>query len=57
MPGAMNTPMLDQWNVPDDKKMDPAWVAAEVVHALKRPAGCYAQNVIMTPTTEPDWPR
>jgi NAD(P)-dependent dehydrogenase (short-subunit alcohol dehydrogenase family) len=57
MPGAMNTPMLDQWSVPDDKKMDPAWVAVEVVHALKRPAGCYAQNVIVTPTTEPDWPR
>jgi NAD(P)-dependent dehydrogenase (short-subunit alcohol dehydrogenase family) len=57
MPGAMNTPMLDQWNVPEDKKMDPAMVAAEIVHALRRPAGCYAQNVVITPITEPDWPR
>lgn len=57
MPGAMNTPMLDQWNVPDDKKMDPAMVAAEIVHALGRPAGCYAQNLVITPITEPDWPR
>lgn len=57
MPGAMNTPMLDQWNVPDEKKMDPAMVAAEIVHALRRPAGCYAQNLVITPITEPDWPR
>ena len=57
MPGAMNTPMLDQWDVPDDKKMDPAVVAAEIVHALHRPPGCFAQNVVITPITEPDWPR
>jgi NAD(P)-dependent dehydrogenase (short-subunit alcohol dehydrogenase family) len=57
MPGAMRTPMLDRWNVPDSRKMDPAWVAAEIVHALERPAGCYAQNIVITPTSEPDWPR
>jgi NAD(P)-dependent dehydrogenase (short-subunit alcohol dehydrogenase family) len=57
MPAAMDTPMLARWGVPRERMMDPAVVAREILHAIRRPPGVYAQNLIITPANEPDWPR
>src|SRR4051794_20095936 len=37
-PAAMDTPMMEQWKIPAERMMDPADVAAEIVHALARPS-------------------
>jgi NAD(P)-dependent dehydrogenase (short-subunit alcohol dehydrogenase family) len=52
MPAAMDTPMMEQWGIPEERMMDPADVAAEIVHALRRPAGVLGQNLIFTPRVE-----
>jgi len=57
MPAAMDTPMMQRWNIAAERMMPPEVVAAEVVHALGRDDSAYAQNLIITPVREPDWPR
>ena len=57
MPAAMDTPMMHRWGIPADRMMAPQVVASEVLHALQRDDGAYAQNLIITPINEPDWPR
>jgi NAD(P)-dependent dehydrogenase (short-subunit alcohol dehydrogenase family) len=52
MPAAMDTPMMEQWGIPAERMMDPADVAAEIVHALRRPSTVLGQNLIFTPRTE-----
>jgi len=52
MPAAMDTPMMAQWGIPAERMMDPAVVAAEIVHALSRPRGVVGQNLIFTPRSE-----
>jgi NAD(P)-dependent dehydrogenase (short-subunit alcohol dehydrogenase family) len=56
MPAAMDTPMMEQWGIPKERMMDPADVAAEIVHALRRPSTVYGQNLIFTPRVE-NYPR
>lgn len=56
MPAAMDTPMMEQWGIPKERMMEPADVAAEIVHALSRPAGVLGQNLIFTPRVE-NYPR
>jgi len=56
MPAAMDTPMMEQWKIPKERMMEPAWVAAEIVHALQRPSGAVGQNLIFTPRVE-NYPR
>jgi NAD(P)-dependent dehydrogenase (short-subunit alcohol dehydrogenase family) len=56
MPAAMDTPMMEQWKIPAERMMDPADVAAEIVHALRRPSTVTGQNLIFTPRPE-NFPR
>ena len=56
MPAAMDTPMMEQWGIPPERMMDPAEVAAEIVHALRRPRGVLGQNLVFTPRVE-NYPR
>jgi NAD(P)-dependent dehydrogenase (short-subunit alcohol dehydrogenase family) len=56
MPAAMDTPMMEQWGIPQDRMMDPADVAAEIVHGLRRPSTTLGQNLIFTPRVE-NYPR
>lgn len=57
MPAAMDTPMMEQWGIPKERMMDPAVVAAEVVHAIARPRSAYGQNLVIVPPREPNFPR
>jgi NAD(P)-dependent dehydrogenase (short-subunit alcohol dehydrogenase family) len=52
MPAAMDTPMMAQWGIPAERMMDPADVAAEIVHGLRRPTSVLGQNLIFTPRVE-----
>jgi NAD(P)-dependent dehydrogenase (short-subunit alcohol dehydrogenase family) len=52
MPAAMDTPMMEQWGIPKERMMDPADVAAEIVHALRRPTTTLGQNLVFTPRVE-----
>ncbi|WP_375429870.1 SDR family NAD(P)-dependent oxidoreductase [uncultured Friedmanniella sp.] len=56
MPAAMDTPMMEQWQIPAERMMDPADVAAEILHALQRPSTVLGQNLIFTPRPE-NFPR
>ncbi|HET9731649.1 MAG TPA: SDR family oxidoreductase [Acidimicrobiales bacterium] len=57
MPAAMDTPMMHRWGIPKERMMDPAEVAAEILHALRRPYTGYGQNLVVVPRLEPDFPR
>jgi NAD(P)-dependent dehydrogenase (short-subunit alcohol dehydrogenase family) len=56
MPAAMDTPMMEQWHIPAERMMDPADVAAEILHALQRPSTVVGQNLVFTPRPE-NYPR
>ena len=47
-PAAMNTPMMDQWGLPEERKMDPAIVAGLVRTAVTLPPEVVLQNVVVT---------
>ncbi|RKS80213.1 3-oxoacyl-[acyl-carrier protein] reductase [Motilibacter peucedani] len=51
-PAAMNTPMMDQWNLPQERMMDPRDVAGMVHAAVSLPAGVVLQTVVITNRTE-----
>jgi NAD(P)-dependent dehydrogenase (short-subunit alcohol dehydrogenase family) len=57
MPSAMNTPMMEQWQLADDVMMDPDTVAGAVEFMLTLPADCYVQNLVINSRREPGWPR
>lgn len=51
-PSAMNTPMMDQWHLPEEKMMDPAVVAALVHTAVTLPPQVVLQTLVVTGRTE-----
>lgn len=57
MPSAMNTPMMDQWQLPDEVMMDPDTVASAIEFMLRMPADSFVQNMIVNSRREPGWPR
>jgi NAD(P)-dependent dehydrogenase (short-subunit alcohol dehydrogenase family) len=57
MPSAMNTPMMDQWNLAEDVMMAPDTVASAVEFMLTAPGDCFVQNLIINSRREPGWPR
>jgi NAD(P)-dependent dehydrogenase (short-subunit alcohol dehydrogenase family) len=61
VPGGMNTAFFDgrteQYRPgPDAMLNDPGEVAAAVLFALQRPAGCEVRELVITPSVEPSWP-
>jgi NAD(P)-dependent dehydrogenase (short-subunit alcohol dehydrogenase family) len=57
MPSAMNTPMMDQWHLPDDVMMDPDTVASAIEFMVTLPPDTVVQNLIINSRREPGWPR
>jgi len=55
-PAAMNTPMMDQWGLPDERKMDPAIVAGLVRTAVTLPPDVVLQSLVVTLRNE-NYPR
>jgi NAD(P)-dependent dehydrogenase (short-subunit alcohol dehydrogenase family) len=55
-PSAMNTPMMDQWHLPEEKMMDPAQVARLIHVAVTLPADMVLQTMVVTSRTE-SYPR
>jgi NAD(P)-dependent dehydrogenase (short-subunit alcohol dehydrogenase family) len=51
-PAAMNTPMMDQWGLPDERMMDPAAVARVIRTAISLPPEMVMQNVVLTMRNE-----
>lgn len=51
-PAAMNTPMMDQWHLPDEKMMDPAVVAGLVRTAVTLPPQVVLQSMVVTTRNE-----
>jgi len=51
-PSAMNTPMMDQWNLPEEKMMDPLGVAALILRAVTLPPTMVLQSMVVTGRTE-----
>ncbi len=57
MPSAMNTPMMEQWNLSDDVMMAPDTVASAVEFMLTLPPDTFVQNLVINSRLEPGWPR
>ena len=55
-PSAMNTPMMDQWHLPEEKMMDPAAVARLIRVALTLPPDMVLQTLVVTSRSE-NYPR
>jgi NAD(P)-dependent dehydrogenase (short-subunit alcohol dehydrogenase family) len=55
-PSAMNTPMMDQWHLPQEKMMDPAEVARLIRVAVTLPPDMVLQTLVVTSRTE-NYPR
>jgi 3-oxoacyl-[acyl-carrier protein] reductase len=51
-PAAMNTPMMDQWNLPEEKMMDPAVVAGLIHTAVTLPPQVLLQSLVVTTRNE-----
>jgi NAD(P)-dependent dehydrogenase (short-subunit alcohol dehydrogenase family) len=57
MPSAMNTPMMDQWQLSAEVMMDPDTVASAIEFMLCLPADSFVQNLVINSRREPGWPR
>lgn len=57
MPSAMNTPMMDQWQLSQDVMMDPDTVASAVEFMMTLPPDSFIQNLVINSRREPGWPR
>jgi len=57
MPSAMNTPMMDQWQLSEDVMMDPDTVASAVEFMMTLPPDAFVQNLVINSRREPGWPR
>lgn len=57
MPSAMNTPMMDQWNLAEEVMMDPDTVASAIEFMLTLPPDTFVQNLVINSRREPGWPR
>lgn len=55
-PAAMNTPMMDQWGLPEERMMDPAIVAGLVRTAVTLPPEVVLQSLVVTLRNE-NYPR
>jgi NAD(P)-dependent dehydrogenase (short-subunit alcohol dehydrogenase family) len=55
-PSAMNTPMMDQWHLPQEKMMDPRQVARLIHVAMTLPPDMVLQTMVVTGRTE-NYPR
>jgi NAD(P)-dependent dehydrogenase (short-subunit alcohol dehydrogenase family) len=55
-PAAMNTPMMEQWGLPEERMMDPAAVARVIRTAITLPPELVLQNVVLTMRNE-SYPR
>jgi NAD(P)-dependent dehydrogenase (short-subunit alcohol dehydrogenase family) len=51
-PSAMNTPMMDQWHLPEDRMMDPAAIASLVSTIVTLPADMTVQSLVVTGRNE-----
>jgi len=47
-PAAMNTPMMDQWGLPQERMMDPAIVAGLIRTAITLPPEAVLQTAVIT---------
>ena len=57
MPSAMNTPMMEQWQLSEEVMMDPDTVASAIEFMLNLPADSFVQNLVINSRREPGWPR
>jgi 3-oxoacyl-[acyl-carrier protein] reductase len=57
MPSAMNTPMMEQWQLSEEVMMDPDTVASAVEFMLTLPPDTFVQNLVINSRREPGWPR
>lgn len=57
MPSAMNTPMMEQWQLSEEVMMDPDTVASAVEFMLTLPPDSFVQNLVINSRREPGWPR
>ncbi|HEX2903763.1 MAG TPA: SDR family oxidoreductase [Jatrophihabitans sp.] len=57
MPSAMNTPMMQQWQLADEVMMDPDTVASAIQFMLCLPPDSFVQNLVINSRREPGWPR
>jgi 3-oxoacyl-[acyl-carrier protein] reductase len=57
MPSAMNTPMMEQWNLSEDVMMDPDTVASAIEFVITLPPDTFVQNLVINSRREPGWPR
>jgi len=57
MPSAMNTTMMEQWQLSDEVMMDPDTVASAIEFMLCLPADSFIQNLVVNSRREPGWPR
>lgn len=57
MPSAMNTPMMAQWNLPDEVMMHPDTVAAAIEFMVTLPPDTFVHNLVINSRREPGWPR
>ena len=57
MPSAMNTPMMEQWNLSDDVMMAPDTVASAIEFMITLPPDTFVQNLVINSRREPGWPR
>ncbi|MEP6852187.1 MAG: SDR family oxidoreductase [bacterium] len=57
MPSAMNTPMMEQWNLRQEVMMDPDTVASAIEFMITLPPDSFVQNLVINSRREPGWPR
>lgn len=57
MPSAMDTPMMQQWNLAPELMMDPDTVARAVEFLVTLPPDVFVQNLVINSRREPGWPR
>lgn len=57
MPSAMNTPMMEQWQLSEEVMMDPDTVASAIEFMLRLPSDSFVQNLTINSRREPGWPR
>lgn len=57
LPSAMNTPMMDQWQLPDEVMMDPDTVASAIEFMITLPPDTFVQSLTINSRREPGWPR
>jgi NAD(P)-dependent dehydrogenase (short-subunit alcohol dehydrogenase family) len=57
MPSAMNTPMMEHWQLSEEVMMAPDTVASAVEFMLTLSPDSFVQNLVINSRREPGWPR